>query len=159
MGSDPKKPGLNDLVIDASDLANFLEDLEEGQLKGLRTEGEGTAEAIKEIIDNQPTLGAKLGITPEDIQELLDTSDKLRRIDIFYPTIAKLEERIRETRAKLVDARARRIGSIVKLVRMRNEQKEHKGVLARYEKADHCNSAAAQKAAQTKRKRADEQKE
>ena len=54
------------LLVDATGMANFLEDMETGARQRLRSALAGFAMALKEIILNQDELGERAGITAHD---------------------------------------------------------------------------------------------
>lgn len=149
----PTSPGLNDLVIDASAL-DFLEDLPEGSLRGFLSEGDGLVEVLQQILDNQPELGGSARISGEDINRLQEVSKKIAQIDLFLPTVLKLAERLRETRAKLTDQREREVRGIWRLVTEHDKRSGGRSFIARYDKVHSYVTASARKGLQTRRKNA-----
>jgi hypothetical protein len=153
--SDPKRPDLNDMVVDATDL-DFLEDLPEKATQGMQGEGDPKQrqDSLQEIYANQPTIGARAGISDEEVKELMGLWDKIERIDVYYPTVKKLEEKMRETRAKLVDQHRKLVSSITTTVKGRAKQAKNSDLTDKYGNTLTYNAAAAKKGADTKRKNA-----
>ena len=146
----PAIPAIGDLVIDASGMASFLVDLEEGATQGMRREQEGMADVVQEVSANQKVWGPKAGVTADEADELVTATAQIAQIRAYRPAVAKLLEMLDETESKLdtlirviaesVDAKAMTVGP---------------DLFAKYEKTRTYRSAVGNKAAKTRKKNAD----
>jgi hypothetical protein len=144
-------PASGDLVIDASSMASYLIDLEEGATQGMRREQPGLADVVQEISSNQKVWGVRAGITGDEVVELVTSTAQIAQIRLYRPAVAKLLEMLDETEAKLDDRRDT-------LIRIAAESVDAKAksvgpdLFAKYEKTRAYRSAAGVKAAKTRKK-------
>jgi hypothetical protein len=143
-----------DLFVDCRALAGQIVDLAPGELQGRRATQEGYADVVLEIKSNQAAWGAQVGITSDDVQFLSDNDERIARIDEHLSKARKLVEVLEETRAKLDDARHRRISTVAAMVDARVKTRADSSLLAVYEKTRAYRSAIAMKGAKTRRKNA-----
>lgn len=146
-------PASGDLIIDASSMASFLEDLEAGATQGMRREQEGMADVIQEVSANQKGWGVKAGITAEEVTELVTKTAQIAQIRAYRPAVAKLLEMLDETESKFDNRRDT-------LIRIMAESVDAKAksvgpdLFAKYEKTRTYRSAVGNKAAKTRKKNA-----
>lgn len=157
MAGDPKNPELGELHIDASDLASFIVDLQDGATRGMRTEQENFPEVLGEIAANQASLGDKAGITASDYGDLQLANERIAQIDVFLPAARKLVEVLEESRARLDDQRQRAVHGFARSVEDRAKTRDDGAtLLAKYEKTRAYRSAIGVKALKTRLKNAKE---
>jgi hypothetical protein len=148
---DPKKPQPGELHIDASDVAPFAIDLPEGALRGLRTERDGCADVVSEILAAQAAWGDKAGVTAGDAAEIQQAQQRIALVDTYLQSAQKLVEILTETRAAIDDKRERLIGTIAESVERRAKMLDNGAdLLAKYEKTRAYRSAPGYKAAKTR---------
>jgi hypothetical protein len=152
--ADFTNPRSGDLAIDARAIASFVIDLPPGGMLGLRTEQDGYDEAVHEIIANQAKFGGTAGVTAADIEVLTTSDAQIAIIDRYLGPAAKLVELLTETRAKLDDARQRKVTTIANTVDLRAKDGRDEGLLAVYEKARSYRSVIGAKAAKTRQRKA-----
>jgi hypothetical protein len=152
MANDPKKPVLGELSVDATDLEPTIVDLAPGERQGLRTAQPGCDAAVTEVVANQPTYGERAGITALTFQELIDTRDKIARIDEKLPAAFKLVELLEESRAVLDDKLQRLLSVVSKSVDSNAKARKDRDIVARYETTRAYVAAAAKKSWRTRRR-------
>lgn len=151
--SDPTVIG--SLSIDCTSLASFLVDLPPGGMRGFLSEQPGFSEAIAEILANQPTIGMKAGIQPNEITNLVAQNEKIAEIDAVLPAVEKLLEMLVETRAALDNERQREVYAIAAAVEAKAKGTQGATLRAKYEKTRAYRSAIGIKAAKTRKKKAE----
>jgi hypothetical protein len=150
----PEPVAVGALAIDCKDLASFIVDLPPGGMRGFLHEQEGFADAIAEILANQPLMGEAVGITKSDIERLTLLNKRVAMIDARLPAVQKLLELLLETRATLDTQRQRQVHAIAGLIEGRARSLGDQSLLAKYEKTRAYRSAVGLKAAKTRRKNA-----
>lgn len=151
-----KKPlEIGALAIDCTDMSAFLEDLPPGALAGMRSRREGYGDVVNEILSNQPTYGSALGVTEDDIRQLLLANERIEMIDARLPAARKLVEILEETRAKLDDQCQRQVNAVAASAELRAKAYDTPALLAKYEHTRTYRSSTAIKAAKTRRKNAE----
>lgn len=150
MANDPKNPEVGELVIDTSDLAQYIVDLPPGGLKGLLAKRDGFDNVIAEIIANQPLYGGKAGITGEDFTNIQTSNEVIAKIEARLPAARKLVELLEETLAYHEDQRQRQVYAIGKSVEIRANMHKNPELLAKYESTRRYRSAIAFKGVRTR---------
>lgn len=153
MSHHPKVP-IGNLIVDARGLAEFIVDLEQGKMQGLRTEQKGYAEVVTELVSNQRAFGEQAGITQTDIERLLELDRRVAQIDQYLPAVRKMFELLTETRAVSDDERQRLVSAFGQSVEARAKASRHPTLLAKYQRTREYRSAIANKGAKTRRKNA-----
>lgn len=152
MDNESKKPGINDLFVDARPMAGYLYDLVQGRRLGLRVALEGFLAAAAEVIDNQSLYGERAGISAKDFESFVTALERIDEIDKCLRVAHKLVEVLEESRALLDDQAQRQIFSYARIVEARAKAYGDSEVLARYEKTRAYRSATGLKAAKTRRR-------
>lgn len=155
MSSDPKRPDVGDLSIDASDVGPIVVDLPPGGMLGLRSSQPGFPEALAELLSNQPILGVQAGVRDEDIVDIQATVANRERIRSLLPAATKLVELLTETDAVLDDRLQRQVHNIAVVVERRAKMQRNDELLARYAKTRAYRSAIGNKAARTRQRNLD----
>jgi hypothetical protein len=159
MSSDPKRPDVGDLVVDATDLAGIIVDLPPGKRLGLRSTQPGFDGVVGEIRANQPILGAQAGLRDEDVAAIDADLAQKAEIQARLPAARKMVELLEETDAVLDDRLQRRVFSIAQAVESRAKMLGDDELLARYAKTREYRSAIGNKAARTRQRNLAEQDE
>jgi hypothetical protein len=154
MANEKKPLEIGALLIDATEMAEFLVDLPPLATKGMQSEREGFDGTVAEITSNQATWGEQAGITKNDFDQLELENEQIAMIDMQLPAARKLVEMFEETRAKLDDRRQRRVSAIAKSVETRAKVLGSPDLLAKYEQTRAYRSAHAMKGVKTRRKNA-----
>lgn len=153
MSHHPKVP-MGNLVVDARGLAEFIVDLEQGKMQGLRTEQKGYAEVVTELVSNQREFGEQAGITQTDIERLVELNRRVAMVDQYLPAVRKMLELLTETRAVCDDERQRLVSAFGQSVDARAKASRNPTLLAKYERTRDYRSAIANKGAKTRKKNA-----
>lgn len=140
------------LLVDATGMATFLEDVETGMRQRLRSAQPGFPKAMGEILLNQDELGERAGITAHDFQELVTANERIEQIEALLPTARKLVEVLEESRAVYDDKRQRFVSAIAKSVEMRAKALGDETLLAKYEQTRLYRSSIAAKAVRTRQR-------
>lgn len=156
MADDPKVPTLDELRLDITDLS-YLVDLPPGGMQGLRTEKDDYPKAHKEIVDNQASHGVKAGITAEDVAVIVESTERIEQIDDRMQLALKMVEVLRETRAKEVDRREKKVSTVSKKILLHAKDSGSDEVLAKYDNTLDYYSQLAKKAAKSRRENAEEE--
>ena len=152
MANDPRNPEPGEFHIDASPAAPFAAYLKEGELQGKRREQRGIEDVLREIFSNHATLGARAGVTEEDIRALQACNDQIAMVRKYLGPTRKLLEILEETEGEEDDKRHRIINAIASAVDRRSEVRGNEELVARYAKTREYRSAIAVKAAKTRRR-------
>lgn len=152
MSDQMKTPKIGSLAVDCTDCADFMVDLDHGAMQGMRTEQQGFSDASAQVIANQAMLGQRAGISNAEIESLQTLSARIALLDKKRPALHKLVEMVDETRAALVNERERLLYAIAQAVEVKAKIKGNEDLLARYEVVRNYRSAAAYKAAKTRKK-------
>lgn len=150
MSTDPTRPDVGDLVIDARNLSDIIVDLPPSGRLGLRAAQPGCADALAEIRGNQTVFGTAAGIRDEDVEAINAALEKIAEIDALLPAASKLAELLDETRAVLDDSVQRRVFMIAQSVENRAKMLRDDDLLARYARTRDYRSAIGVKAARTR---------
>jgi hypothetical protein len=151
MSGTPIDPEPGDVVIDATPLKSYLVDLPPGALAGTRSEQEGFDDVFAEMVSNQTDYGTMAGIPATDIQELQETTEKINRLRKYRRAVDKLGEQLAESEGYLDNRRHQIISSAAASVDRRARRDGQEVLLAKYQKTRAYRSAAAFKAARTRR--------
>lgn len=152
MANDPKKPMYGELSVDATDLADDAVDLAERARLGMRRAQPGYGVAEAEIVANQPTLGERAGITTLTVQELVDSSARIVRINERLHAARKLVEILEESEAFHDDKRQRLIFGAADSVETQARARGDHELLAKYERTRAYRSSIGKKAARTRQR-------
>jgi hypothetical protein len=150
----PVIPRSGELVIDARALESFLVDLPEGETQGMRREQEGIADVVQEISDTQSAWGQKAGVTPDEVSGIVTMTAQIAQIRAYRPAVAKLLEMLDETEALLEDKRDTLIRTVAESVDAKAKT-VGPDLFAKYEKTRAYRSAVANKAAKTRKRKAE----
>lgn len=154
MSGENEKLPLGSLMIDCTEFADYLEDLSPHEKIGKHAAQEGYADAVTEIFSNQTAVGARAGITSDDIEELKRANERIARLEIVMPAVRKLLELLEETHMSINDRRHRRVLEIASIIDMRARSRRDPSLHAKYELTRAYRSAIGLKAARTRRKNA-----
>lgn len=154
MSERPKEPDLRALVIDARPLAGILIDVEPGSTQGLRRARPGIERVLKEIIDNQADIGPTIGILQSQVDELKDLTAKMALIDTYLPTVEKLGEMMRETKAIFDNRRHEIISAVAKQVDTQAHAQKNPQIRALYAATREYRSEPAKKSVKTRQQKA-----
>jgi hypothetical protein len=94
--SDPTRPKVGDLHIDASSVA--VVDLLPEQIPGLSKLRDGYEKAVDALVSLSPAALARAGIHPEEIARAIALSAEITTLDVFSPAADRLAELMKETR-------------------------------------------------------------
>jgi hypothetical protein len=155
MSNDPKRPDVGDMSIDATDVAPIVVDLPPGGMLGLRSSQPGLAEALAELLSNQPVFGVQGGVRDEDIADIQTVIAQRDRIRSLLPAASKLFELLTETDAVLDDRLQRYVHNVAHVVERRAKMLRSDELLARYAKTRAYRSAIGNKAARTRQRNQD----
>ena len=150
MAGDPKNPVIGEYTIDASEIEPFAVDILSAQ--GLRTEHEGVDTVIWEVSGSPPDVSEMAGISPADVKDLLMHTQRMKQCDKFIQALQRLVKRISGTRAVESNARELLINSLAEGVERRAKLRGNDALLAQYGNLRKYRSAAAVKAAKTRRR-------
>jgi hypothetical protein len=150
MSSDPKRPDVGDLVVDATDLAGIIIDLPPGKRLGLRTPQPGFDEVVGEVRANQPTFGAQAGLRDEDVAAIDEDLAQRAEIQARLPAARKMVELLEETGAVIDDRLQRRVFSMAQTIEARARMLGDDELLGRYAKTREYRSSVGNKAARTR---------
>ena len=152
---DPKNPVIGQFVFDGAEFADYAVDLPPGACQGMLPTREGFEEVCNELIANHPVWGAKAGIADQEIADLTAANERIARIDVFLPALAKAVEMLTETRYMLDDRRQRIAMDAAQSVDRRAGKLPE--LMAKYEQTREYRSAIAKKGLKTKEKNAEQQ--
>ena len=155
MSSDPKRPDVGDMSIDATEVGPVVVDLPPGGMLGLRSSQPGFAEALAELLSNQPVFGVQAGTRDEDIAEVQSILVYREKIAFLLPAASKLVELLTETDAVLDDRLQRHVHNVAHVVERRAKMQRNDELLARYAKTRAYRSAIGNKAARTRQRNLD----
>ena len=152
MSSDPKKPDVGDLKLDATHLGGIMVDLPPGGRIGLRTSQPNFPETIAEVLSNQPLFGAAAGIRDEEPVAIQAAIQQMADIDALLPAAEKLVELLQETRAVIDDRLQKKVFAIAEAVERRAKMMGDDELRARYARTLEYRSAIGNKAARTRQR-------
>lgn len=152
MSSDPKKPDVGDMKLDASHLSGIIVDLPPGGRIGLRTSQKNFAETIAELLSNQPLFGVAAGIRDEEPTAIQTAIQQMADIDALLPAAEKLVELLQETRAVIDDRLQKQVFTIAETVARRAKMMADDELRARYARTLEYRSAIGNKAARTRQR-------
>jgi hypothetical protein len=142
--------------VDASLVAAFARYPRKGKPAPKRLERPGLPEVLKEIYDNQETLGARAGVTAEDILTLQTADVQIATTREYLGTVRQLAGILEYTEADVDEGRHRRINAIATAVDRRLQEAGNEDLALRYAKTRAYRSAIAVKAVRTRRRRTQE---
>jgi hypothetical protein len=145
--------------VDASPVAAFARYPRKGKSPPKRQERPGLPEVLKEIYDNQETLGARAGVTSEDILVLQTADLQIATTREHLGTARQLVGVLEYTEADVDAGRHRRISAIATAVDRRLQEPGNEDLALRYAKTRAYRSAIAVKAVRTRRRRTQEAQE
>ena len=152
MPNDPTQPMIGELVVDARVLQNDLVDLAERERQGMRSAQAGYPKAEAEVVANQPVFGERAGITGFVLQQLLHSTEVIKKIDEQLPAVEKLLEILVESRAFHDDRRQRLVSGIAKSVEAQAAALGDPELLARYQQTREYRSSIAMKSVRTRQR-------
>lgn len=152
VNDDPKNPTMVSEIFDTSEFTPYEAHLGPGERQGMKVEHNGFDEVRMEIVDNQADWGEKAGIAPSDITEFQLLNERIERLDAFLPPFGKRYQVLLETRAFLADKREKLVNNVALSVDRRADAEP--ALLGRYQKTRAYRSAAAMKAAKSRRRAA-----
>lgn len=155
MANDPTRPMIGELSMDFTDMEGDLVDLAERERQGMRSAQAGFNRAEAEVTANQPTLGERAGITAFVFQQLVHSSECIKKIDERLPALHKLLEILVESRAFHDDRRQRLISGVAKSVEAQAAALGDPELLAKYQYTREYRSAIGKKAARTRQRNQD----
>ena len=150
MANDPQNPEPGDFQVDASPVSAFAVYLKEGELQGKRREQRGSEEVFKEIFGNHPKVGARAGVTDEDIRSLHECNARISMVRTYLGPARKLVRILEETEGEEDDKRHRIINAIATAVDRHSELRGNEDLGKRYDKTREYRSAIAVKAVKTR---------
>lgn len=139
--------------VDASPVATFARYPRKGKPAPKRQERPGLPEVLKEIYDNQEDLGARAGVTAQDILALQTADVQLTTTREYLGTVRQLAGILEYTEADVDEGRHRRINAIAIAVDRRLQEAGNEDLALRYAKTRAYRSAIAVKAVRTRRRR------
>jgi len=142
--------------VDASPVAAFARYPRKGKPTPKRQERPGLPEVLKEIYDNQEDLGARAGVTAEDILALQTADLQIAATRQHLGTTRQLIGVLEYTEADVDEGRHRRINTIATAVDRRLQEPGNEDLALRYAKTRAYRSAVAVKAVRTRRRRTQE---
>lgn len=151
----PNAPQPGALVIDVSTLASYLIDLPAGAMQGMRTAQDGWDGVVAEVGANQAENGEAAGITATDFARFQTLNEQYAQVVAYLPAAEKLVEILQESKANIDNQRQRLASAFAQSVEMRAKASSDSKLLAKYEKTRAYRSAIADKAAKTRRKKAE----
>lgn len=152
MANDPTQPMIGELFVDARVLQDDLVDLAERERQGMRAAQPGYPKAEAEIVANQPVFGERAGITGFVFQQLVHSSEVIKKIDEQLPAVEKLLEILVESRAYHDDRRQRLVSGIAKSVEAQATALGDPQLLARYQQTREYRSSIGKKAVRTRQR-------
>lgn len=152
MANDPTRPLFGELSVDATVMQADLVDLAERERQGMRSAQPGYTKAEAEVTANQPTLGERAGITAFVFQQLVHSTEVIKKIDEQLPAVEKLLEILVESRAYHDDRRQRLISGMAKSVEAQAAALGDHELLAKYQYTREYRSYIANKAARTRKR-------
>jgi hypothetical protein len=154
MADETNHSNLSSLTLDLTALSAFLVDLPPGGLKGLQSEKDDYAKASSELNGINPALRTRLGIAA-DIEAIQLSDEHIKQIDERLPLALKMVEVLRETRAKEIDRRERKISTLCDKVQTHVKDTKEETTLAAFTETTKYRSQLADKAAKTRQKNAE----
>lgn len=152
----PNAPQPGELVIDVTALKGFLVDLPPGAMQGMRTEQDGWADVVAEIVGNQAEHGDAAGITATDFARFQTLNEQYAQLVAYLPAVEKLVEILQESRANIDNQRQRLASAFAQSAELRAKASGgDTTLLAKYAKTRAYRSAVAEKGARTRRKNAE----
>ena len=138
--------------VDASPAAPFAVYRQRGQPPAKRREQRGLADVFEEIFGNQLTLGARAGVTAEDIAALHQDNAQIATARSYLAPARKLVKALEYIEADVDERRHKRISAIASALDRRAEVRGNEDLVLRYEKTRAYRSAIGLKAARTRRR-------
>lgn len=146
---------LGPLTVDLSNVKDDLVDLPPGAMQGIRAEQQGIEKVIAELAQAIPAHGDAAEIPPQVYQRFVKRTELLNRLRAHETTLDKLQEILRETRAKTANDREDDISIMAKAAQDTARRAKDPGIAAPFEETIKYNTQIAEKAAQTRRKNAE----
>ncbi|MRG92112.1 hypothetical protein [Polyangium spumosum] len=147
-----RTPYAGELEISATDAKDILFDLPDHATKALKHEKDGVDEAEAELAVALPKYAGVLGIAPEMMQRIEDSTKKITLLRSKRGRVRKLEEVLRESELLHEDEREALLSIIAETVKKTSARLDP-SVKAAFEKTLKYVSQTADKAAATRRKR------
>lgn len=138
--------------VDASPVALFAGYRRRGQAPPKRREQRGLEGVFDELFGNQLTLGARAGVTAEDIAALHKDNDQIGAVRSYLAPARKLVKALEFIEADVDERRHKRINAIAAGLDRRVEVDGNEDLVLRYEKTRAYRSAIGFKAARTRRR-------
>ncbi len=140
------------LVIDLTKFKNFLVDLPDGAMRGMRTEQDGWGDVVQEITSNQVAYGEAAGITGADFKQFTDYNAQYDQLIAELPRLKKAVEILTESAANIDDRRQRLAAVFANSAEDRAKATGNQALANAYEKTRAYRSAIADKGAKTRKK-------
>jgi len=141
--------------IDFSDVKDDLVDLPPGAMKGIRAEQDGIDAVVAELAKAAPESFDAADVPPQAYQRFVKRTAGLVRLRQLEIELAKAQEVIRETRAKMENDREDDVSVIAQAAQKAADKKKNAGIAAPFEQTIRYNSQTADKAAATRKKNAE----
>lgn len=145
-----KLMSLGDLAVDATSTLTFAVLLAYGKLRGMQREQKGLDDALREIVSNQATFGARAGIMAEDVHVIQLATERISTVRKYLGAVRKLLRILESTEAYLDNERHKMIGIIAASVERRAKVTGNEDLLFFYQVTRAYRSAIANKAAKTR---------
>jgi hypothetical protein len=143
---------LGALKVDLTAMADDMQDIAPGGLKGARPEKEGLQDVLLELAQAIPAHGDAAEIHPSVYQRVLHANKGIAFLTESVLLQAKLLEVSRESLARLVNNREEDLSSIAKSAEDKGEKGNQPEMLAHFEKTINYKSQFADKAVETRQK-------
>ena len=140
------------VVIDLSKYQNDLIDLPPGAMRGIRAEQAGIDAVLSELATAIPAHGDAADISPQVYKRVVERTALIEELHAKEIELDKLQEVVRETRAKLENDREDDLGLIAQAAQKASERKKDPGVAAPFAETIRYNSQIAEKGVQTRKK-------
>jgi hypothetical protein len=140
------------LVVNLTPMADDLQDIAPGGLKGARGEKEGLKEVLIELAHAMPVYGDALEIHPATYQRILHATQGIETLTNDEIVLMKLLEVCRESRTRLINNREEDLSGIAKKAEDKGGKGKQPEFLAHFEKTIIYKSLFADKAVETRQK-------
>jgi hypothetical protein len=151
--ADEKKntANLSSLVVDLTELSSFLVDLPPGGLQGFQSEKDDYKAAAEELARVDEETRNKLGVG-EDIDAIQEADKQIAMVDERLSLVLKMAEVLRETKAKIINRRERKIITVCGKVDIHVKDTNDETVRAAFAETNGYRTQTANKSAKTREK-------
>jgi len=154
MAGQDATPYRGPVAINLESIEEELVNLPPGGKRGLRQEKDGFEDVLAELAEALPVHGAAVGISNEAYARVLQATETLRKIREARALIDKLAEVLDGSEAKHEHDRENELSVIVDIIKSTAKRKDP-SIAAAFEKTLKYSSRIADKAAQTRRRKAE----